>query len=65
MRHDFDRDRGTKHNLLDVERLMRALVNTGALVQKWRQRWAEALLFDALIGNSDRHQDNWGLISRL
>ncbi len=62
VRQDFDRDRGTKHNLQDVERLMRALVNTGALEQNWRQWWVEALLFDALIGNSDRHQDNWGLI---
>ena len=62
VRQDFDRDRGTKHNLQDVERLMRALVNTGALGQNWRQWWAEALLFDAMIGNSDRHQDNWGLI---
>jgi hypothetical protein len=62
LRPDFDRDRGTQHNLQDVERLMRALVHTGALGQNWRQWWAEALLFDALIGNSDRHQDNWGLI---
>jgi hypothetical protein len=62
LRPEFDRDRGTQHNLLDVERLMRALVHTGALTQNWRQWWAEALLFDALIGNSDRHQDNWGLI---
>ena len=59
---DFDRDRGTQHNLHDVERLMRALVNSRALNQNWRQWWAEALLYDALIGNSDRHQDNWGLI---
>lgn len=62
LRKSFDRDRGTQHNLQDVERLMRALVHTGALSQNWRQWWAEALLFDALIGNSDRHQDNWGLI---
>lgn len=62
LRKGFDRDRGTQHNLQDVERLMRALVHTGALSQNWRQWWAEALLFDALIGNSDRHQDNWGLI---
>jgi hypothetical protein len=62
LRPDFDRERGTQHNLQDVERLMRALVHTGALKQNWRQWWAEALLFDALIGNSDRHQDNWGLI---
>lgn len=62
IRPDFDRDLGTKHNLQDVELLMRALVNTRALTQNWRQWWVEALLFDALIGNSDRHQDNWGLI---
>ena len=62
LRPEFDRGRGTQHNLQDVERLMRALVHTGALKQNWRQWWAEALLFDALIGNSDRHQDNWGLI---
>lgn len=62
LRPDFDRDRGTQHNLQDIETLMRALVQHGALSQNWRQWWAEALLFDALIGNSDRHQDNWGLI---
>lgn len=62
VRGGFDRDRGTQHNLHDVERLMRALVNVGAVTQNWRQWWAEALLFDALIGNTDRHQDNWGLV---
>ena len=58
----FDRNKGTQHNLQDVELLMRLLNRTKALTQNWRQWWAEALLFDALIGNSDRHQDNWGLI---
>lgn len=59
---DFDRGRGAQHNLQGVERLMRVLVHVGMLSQNWRQWWVEALLFDALIGNSDRHQDNWGLI---
>ena len=62
LRPDFDRDRGSQHNLRDIEVLMRALSQHGVLSQNWRQWWAEALLFDALIGNSDRHQDNWGLI---
>jgi hypothetical protein len=62
LRPDFDRDRGSQHNLQDIEALMRALGQHGVLPQNWRQWWAEALLFDALIGNSDRHQDNWGLI---
>lgn len=41
---------------------MRALARHGVLSQNWRQWWAEALLFDALIGNADRYQDNWGII---
>jgi HipA-like C-terminal domain len=62
VRKGFDRDRGTQHNLQDVELLLRVLAQTSALLQSWRQWWVDALLFDALIGNSDRHQDNWGLI---
>ena len=62
VRSGFDRARGLQHNLIDIEKLMRALLNAGAVTQNWRQWWAEALLFDALIGNTDRHQDNWGLI---
>lgn len=28
----------------------------------WKNYWAKAFAFDALIGNTDRHQDNWGII---
>lgn len=28
----------------------------------WKNFWAKTLVFDALIGNTDRHQDNWGII---
>lgn len=28
----------------------------------WKNYWAKAFVFDALIGNTDRHQDNWGII---
>ena len=62
VREGFDRDKGTQHNLQDVELLMRLLARTKALSQNWRQWWVDGLFFDALIGNSDRHQDNWGLI---
>lgn len=28
----------------------------------WQLWWAKTFLFDALIGNTDRHQDNWGFL---
>ena len=59
---DFDRQRGTQHNLPDNIRLLRMLAINGLLEPGWRQWWVDALLFDALIGNTDRHQDNWGFI---
>jgi hypothetical protein len=59
---DYDREVGTKHNLGHIEILMRALWGIGVRVMNWRQWWVDALVFDALIGNTDRHQDNWGLI---
>jgi hypothetical protein len=62
---DYDRDKGTKHNLGQIEVLMRAMHRTGKPVKDWRQWWVDALLFDALIGNTDRHQDNWGLVFQI
>lgn len=62
VRPGFDRERGEQHNLQDVALLMRALARGRALRADWRDWWAKALLFDALIGNTDRHQDNWGLL---
>ncbi|NMG73719.1 HipA domain-containing protein [Aromatoleum diolicum] len=64
---DFDRDRGTDHNMRDNEVLLSALARSPKrfgvrFSEDWRQWWVDTLLFDALIGNTDRHQDNWGLI---
>jgi hypothetical protein len=61
----FDRRRGTMHNLHDNERLMRALSHDGKFRTDWRAWWTGALLFDALIGNTDRHQDNWSVVFEL
>jgi HipA-like C-terminal domain len=58
----FDRQRGEKHNTIQNEVLLRTLVQRGMLLGDWRQWWADAIAFDALIGNTDRHQDNWGFI---
>ena len=60
---DFDRDRGTTHNMRDNMQLLRALSMRGAIQENsWRQWWVNALAFDALIGNTDRHQDNWTML---
>ncbi|MXS85315.1 hypothetical protein ABO04_05120 [Nitrosomonas sp. HPC101] len=58
----FDRKYGQQHNIVDIVLLMRIFSRSGLLKSGWRQWWVDALLFDALIGNTDRHQDNWGVI---
>lgn len=63
MNKGFDRKLGTQHNFMDNLRLLRMLSIWRVLIESdWRQWWVDALLFDALIGNTDRHQDNWGFI---
>ena len=52
---NFDRDTGKKHNL---ETIRQPFSND----EKILGYWAEVLTFDTLIGNIDRHQDNWGFI---
>jgi hypothetical protein len=59
---DLDRKQGRKHNLKDNIRLLRAMSQQGILKMDWRKWWIDALLFDTLIGNTDRHQDNWGFL---
>lgn len=59
---EFDRDKGQMHNVTHNGIILRALQKHAGLEDDWRQWWADALLFDALIGNTDRHQDNWGII---
>ena len=56
----IDKKRGRPHSLqinLQLSRLLCKDESTDA----W---WAKALAFDALIGNTDRHPDNWGFLFR-
>ena len=62
---EFDRDKGTRHGFDKVGLLSLVLGRrsfTVNLRSDWRKYWSECLLFDALIGNTDRHQDNWGVL---
>lgn len=58
----YDREKGHQHNLKTVLKFSRALYQQGFLTHSWRDYWGLCLCFDALIGNTDRHQENWGVI---
>lgn len=56
----FDRKKGRQHNFQSIMHLLsHASWKLNAL---WKQDWVKMLTFDALIGNTDRHQDNWGIL---
>lgn len=58
----YDREKGKQHNLETIIELSRVLKRGKWLTHDWRRYWGLCLCFDALIGNTDRHQENWGLI---
>lgn len=58
----YERKKGRQHNFEHITALMIALTRTGKFADEWHRWWCDTLLFDALIGNTDRHQDNWGLL---
>ncbi|WP_282949568.1 hypothetical protein [Sphingopyxis sp. Geo24] len=59
---DYDLKTGKQHNLRSISVLMKRFG------QIWPHdhwpHWAKVLTFDAIIGNTDRHQDNWGILWR-
>lgn len=59
---DYDTKKGTQHNLQMIIYIMKLLEDKFPLTVDWKAHWAKAFLFDSLIGNTDRHQDNWGVI---
>lgn len=55
----YERKKGALHNFQTLTEIF----NEWLEVQNWQQKWAEILLFDAIIGNTDRHQENWEIYS--
>jgi hypothetical protein len=55
-----DKKKGRPHSVPLNVRLCRRYGIDDA--ENW---WGQVLAFDALIGNTDRHPDNWGLLVRL
>lgn len=62
---DFDSKRGTQHNLVDMITICRLLKMNADLQTDYKQWLADMALFDAFIGNTDRHQENWGVIFKV
>lgn len=66
---DYDLKRGRQHNFGSIDLLCDILANPRIggrprLRRGWPQAWARMLTFDALIGNTDRHHENWGFLVR-
>lgn len=59
---DFDNDKGSQHNIRDFLVITRTIRQTQNLRTSSSQWLSNMVLFDALIGNTDRHQENWGFI---
>ncbi len=57
---NYDRHKGRQHNLKSIFEYLETLEFVANC--DWQKQWAKMLMFDALIGNTDRHQENWGLI---
>lgn len=62
---DFDRKKGKQHNFETVCQIFEDLTNNHPFHDDWKNYWAKTFVFDALIGNTDRHQDNWGIIGNF
>jgi hypothetical protein len=59
---EYDRKKGSHHSFQLVHRECARAAQRG-LHGDWLLYWGQAVLFDALIGNTDRHQDNWGFLA--
>ena len=60
---DFDFVKGKQHNFDTLISYIRSV--TGRYLidpNSWQHHWAKVFLLDAVIGNTDRHQDNWGVV---
>ncbi len=63
---NFDRKKGKQHNFETIAQIFTDLHKKYSLfTADWKNYWAKTFVFDALIGNTDRHQDNWATIATL
>jgi hypothetical protein len=56
----FDKEKGSQHNLLTAQQLNVDFIGSDQIYEFWSM-----MLFDSVIGNTDRHQENWGYLLNL
>lgn len=63
---EYDPDRGGRHPLHSVQRIFKSMdiFQLREYAESCRVKLAEYLIFDALIGNVDRHHENWGILRK-
>lgn len=59
---DYDFKKGKQHNLKTLRNFV-TLLRMKYGIDYW-PLWSMYFIFDAIIGNTDRHQDNWGVLWR-
>ncbi len=59
---DYDYKTGRQHNFEVIALRCRVFQRQGLLPSDWSVHWARVLVLDSLMGNTDRHQDNWGVV---
>ncbi len=59
----YDPEDKSMYNKYTFPFVMRAFDNLH--LGQWKKDFVRILLFDAIIGNSDRHQSNWGFINHI
>ena len=63
---DFDYKKGKQHNLTTILQLPRwpiPVLDVEENRQHLLSHWTQILTFDTIIGNADRHPENWGAVS--
>lgn len=56
---EFDRKKGVGHSWSLVKQVLETFSDS---FRDWKWTWFNMMAFDTLIGNTDRHQENWAFI---
>ncbi len=61
---DFDIKKGRAHSFQLIKKTLESTERIKADFDKFFRRIVQMIIFDSIIGNKDRHQENWALIER-